>query len=383
MNILQLLSSLDSDISIRAVAAHSKVLKDNNWNSYVFAPLGRELSYFKRWGSKIVSQRPSSSDIVYSKATIKELCDVVSSNAITILHVYDMAGYRAALQVQKTFSIKIIMSLLKNKLEQSVIGRLNKTIFGEILPRVTTLVPSKTAYKELLTKYSRKNIDLFHVPVPVDFTIYDEKKISQERTISLATQWGMLEKPRHIIFTRSFINSEKWQNQIIKLSVNLEKLPENLKPYIVVLKNNAKKKQVSLFEEKYFKNKTSVLCLIDQLTDLEAGLKLSSIYLELNPQRDYYSIDILNALAMGNSVVCWQNEVNKELVPSEYHNYLPAHSETKTLEQILTRLLEMKSQDRDFTGRTSRNYVLNNFNIKNMEEPLIYAYSTLSFRKAS
>ena len=113
MNILQLLSSLDSDISIRAVAAHSKVLKDNNWNSYVFAPLGRELSYFKRWGSKIVSKRSSSLDIVYSKGIIKEIWDVVLSNSITILHVYDIAGYRAALQVQKSCSIKIIMSLLK------------------------------------------------------------------------------------------------------------------------------------------------------------------------------------------------------------------------------------------------------------------------------
>ena len=275
------------------------------------------------------------------------------------------------------------MSLLKKKLEQSVVGRLNKTIFGEALPPVTTLVPSKTAYKELLTKYSRKNIDLFHVPVPVDFTIFDEKRISQERTISLATQWGMLEKPRHIIFTKAYFDSKKWQNQIIKLSVNLEKLPENIKPYLVVLKNSANRKQLSLFEEKYFKNRTSVLCLMDHLTDLEAGLKLSSIYLELNPQKDYYSIEILNALAMGNAVVCSQNEVNKELVPSEYHNYLPADSETKTVEEILTRLLQMKSQERNFTGRTGRNYVLNNFNLKNMEEPLLYAYSTLSFRKAS
>ena len=383
MNILQLLSSLNSDISVRAVAAHSKVLKDNHWNSYVFAPLGRELSYFKRWGSEIVSRRSSSLDIVYSKATIKEICNVVSSNSITILHVYDIVGYRAALQVQKTCSIKIIMSLLENKLEKSVIGRLNNTIFGEWLPRVTTLVPSETAHKELLTKYARKNVDLFHVPVPVDFTIYDEKKISQERTISLATQWGMLEKPRHIIFTKAYFNSKKWQNQIIKLSISLEKLPENIKPYIVILKNNANKKQLSLFEEKYFKNRTSVLCLMDQLSDLEAALKLSSIYLELNPQKDYYSIDILNALAMGSAVVCWQNAVNKELVPSDYHNYLPADSETNTIEKILTSLLQMKSSERDFTGRTCRNYVLNNFNIKNMEESLIYAYSTLSFRKAS
>ena len=383
MNILQLLTSLNDDKSIRAIAAYSKILKDNNYKSYVFAPLGRELSYFKRWGAEIAGQSASSKDIVYSKATIREICEVVTSKSISTIHVYDLAGYRAAKQIRKNFPIKIILSLLENSTEQSVIGRLNNTIFGEFIPRVTTIVPSKAAYKDLLTKYSRKNIDLFHVPVPVDFTIYDEKKISQERTISLATQWGMLEKPRHIIFTKAYFYSKKWQNQIIKLSINLESLPENTKPYIVVLKDSANKKQLKEFEEKYFKNRNSVLCLMDEITDIEAALKLSSIYLDLNPKTDFYSLNILNALAMGNAVVSWQNEVNKELVPSEIQEYLSETGDAKKLVDVFTKLLEMDAQKRDFTGRISRNYVLNNFNTKNMEELLIDAYRTLSFSKAS
>ena len=383
MNILQLLTSLNDEISIRAIAAYSRILKDNGCNSYVFAPLGRELSYFKRWGAEIACQSATSADIVYYKSIIKEICDLVSSKSISTIHVYDMAGYKAALQVSKNCRIKIIFSLLKTTSEETVIGILNKTIFGEFIPRVTTLVPSKTAYKELLTKYSRKNIDLFYVPVPVDFTIFDEKKISQERTISLATQWGMLEKPRHIIFTKAYFHSKKWQNQIIKLSANLEKLPENIRPYIVVLKNRANNKHVSEFEEKYYKNRNSVLCLMDELTDFEAGLKLSSIYLELNPKDEFYSLDILNALAMANTVVSWQNSINKELVPDEFHDYLTVNGDIKKLTQNLTNLLSMNSRERDFTGRTGRNYVINNFNMKNMEELLIDAYRTLSFSKAS
>ena len=382
MNILQLLTSLDDEIAIRAIASHSKILKNNQSNSYVFAPLGRELSYFKRWGAEIASSRNSSMNINYSKVTIKEICDIVTEKSISTIHVYDLVGYKAALHVKKICSIEIIFSLLKNTSEQTIIGKLNNTIFGEFIPRVTTLVPSKGAYKELLTKYSRKNIDLFHVPVPVDFTIYDEKKISQERTISLATQWGMLEKPRHIIFAKAYFSSKKWQNQIIKLSVSLEKLPENIRPYIVILKNKANSKQISEFEELYFKNRNSVLCLMDELNDLEAGLKLSSIYLELSPKIDYYSLDILNALAMGNAVVSWRNATNEELLPSEFHDYMAGNADIKTLTQILTNLLKMSTNERDFTGRTSRNYVLNNFNTKNMEELLIDAYSTLSFSKA-
>tara|TARA_B100000700_G_C14915443_1_gene794416 strand:+ start:53 stop:1204 length:1152 start_codon:yes stop_codon:yes gene_type:complete len=383
MNILQLLTSLNDEISIRAIAAYSKILKDNNCNSYVFAPLGRELSYFKRWGAEIASQSPTSADITYYKAIIKEICKVVSSKSIATIHVYDIAGYKAALQVSKNCRIKIIFSLLKTTSEETVIGILNKTIFGEFIPRVTTLVPSKTAYKELLTKYSRKNIDLFYVPVPVDFTVFDKKKISQEKTISLATEWGMLEKPRHIIFTKAYFHSKKWQNQIIKLSVNLEKLPENIRPYIVVLKNRANNKQVSEFEEKYFKSRNSVLCLMDEQPSLEAALKLSTIYLELNPKNEFYSLDILNALAMANTVVSWQNSINKELVPDEFHEYLIENGDIKKLSQNLTDLLKMTSRERDFTGRTGRNYVINNFNIKNMEELLIDAYRTLSFSKAS
>ena len=330
MNILQLLTSLNDDISVRAIAAYSKILKDNGYNSYVFAPLGRELSYFKRWGAEIVEQSTSSEDISYSKSTIKKICEVVSSKSIVTIHVYDVAGYKAALQVNKTCSIKIIMSMLSNPSEQTVMSRLNKTIFGEFIPRATTLVPSKTTYQELLTKYSRKNIGLFHVPVPVDLTIYDEKKISQERTISLATQWGMLEKPRHIILQKPI--SIQINGKIrYKLSVDLEKLPENIRPYIVVLKSNVNKKQLNEFEEKYLRNRNSCLCLMDHIADLEASLKLSSIYLELNPQNQYYSLDILNALAMGNAVVSWENDVNKELLPKEYHNYLTGNGDIKKL----------------------------------------------------
>ena len=358
MNILQLLTSLNDDISVRAIAAYSKILKDNGYNSYVFAPLGRELSYFKRWGAEIVEQSTSSEDISYSKATIKKISEVVSSKSIVTIHVYDVAGYKAALQVNKTCSIKIIMSMLSNPSEQTVMSRLNKTIFGEFIPQATTLVPSKTIYQELLTKYSRKNIGLFYVPVPVDLTIYDEKKISQERTISLATQWGMLEKPRHIILAKAYFNSNKWQNQIIKLSVDLEKLPENIRPYIVILKNNVNKKQLNEFEGKYLRNRNSVLCLMDHIADLEASLKLSSIYLELNPKNQYYSLDILNALAMGNAVVSWENDVNKELLPKEYHTYLTGNGDIKKVIQTLTNLLQMNAQERNFTGRTSRNYAV-------------------------
>ena len=192
----------------------------------------------------------------------------------------------------------------------------------------------------------------------------------------------MLEKPRHIIFAKAYFSSKKWQNQIIKLSVSLEKLPENIRPYIVILKNKSNSKQISEFEELYFKNRNSVLCLMDELNDLEAALKLSSIYLELSPKIDYYSLDVLNALAMGNAVVSWRNATNEELLPSEFHNYMAGNADIKTLTQILTNLLKMSTNERDFTGRTSRNYVLNNFNTKNMEELLIDAYSTLSFSKA-
>ena len=288
MNILQLISSFRNEISIRAIASYSRGLEDNGYESYVYGPLGRELSYFKRWGAKIVSQRSSPLDIRYSKTTIKEISDIIISKDIGGIHVYDMPGYQAALQIKKVCRIKIIMFRIKKDFKQTMLGKFKKTLFGEYIPKVDTVVPSKAIYRELLTRYSRKNIALSYVPVPIDFTIYDEKKISQERTISLATQWGMLEKPRHIIFTKAYFGSTKWQNQVIGLSAKLEKLPDDIRPYVIVIKDTTNRKRLVEFEEKFFKNRNSVLSLMDELNDLEAGLKLSSVYLELNPKKDYY-----------------------------------------------------------------------------------------------
>ena len=90
---------------------------------------------------------------------------------------------------------------------------------------------------------------------------------------------------------------------------------------------------------------------MDELTDIEAALKLSSIYLDLNPKTDFYSLNILNALAMGNAVVTSQNEVNKELVPSEFQDYLSGNGDTKKLVAVFTKLLEMDAHNRVFTGR--------------------------------
>ena len=122
---------------------------------------------------------------------------------------------------------------------------------------------------------------------------------------------------------------------------------------------------------------------MDAISDMEAGLKLSSIYLELNPKSEYYSINMLNAMSMGKTVVSWKNSVTEEIVPLDYHNCLAEKGDVNALAGILSDVLKMSDHTRNFTGRTCRNYVINNFNIKNMEELLMNAYGTLSFKKAS
>ena len=74
---------------------------------------------------------------------------------------FDRLDYVSVMTQEHAFCLTV-ESLLKTTSEETVIGILNKTIFGEFIPRVTTLVPSKTAYKELLTKYSRKIVRTWH-----------------------------------------------------------------------------------------------------------------------------------------------------------------------------------------------------------------------------
>ena len=108
----------------------------------------------------------------------------------------------------------------------------------------------------------------------------------------------------------------------------------------------------------------------------------SSIYLDLPPEKPFYSLDALNALAMGNAVVSWKNDVSAEWLPQELQNLLVEKDNVSLIGNNLKELLTMSAHQRDITGRTCRNFVLNNFNTHNIEELLIDAYSGLSFKKA-
>ena len=71
--ILQLATNLNNSLAVRSIAASSKIIKEKIGESFVYAPIGRELSYFKRWGAKVVSKEVKSRNIYSSKAVINEL----------------------------------------------------------------------------------------------------------------------------------------------------------------------------------------------------------------------------------------------------------------------------------------------------------------------
>ena len=85
---------------------------------------------------------------------------------------------------------------------------------------------------------------------------------------------------------------------------------------------------------------------------------------------------------MGNAVISWKNDISVEFTPEEYQSLLVEENNLKLVAENLKELLSISEHQRDFTGRTCRNFVLNNFNIQNMEDLLVDAYSSLSYKQA-
>ena len=382
IQILQLATSLDNSLAVRSIAASSKIIKEKIGESFVYAPIGRELSYFKRWGAKVVSKDVKSRNIFNSKAVIKELMNIINQYEINIIHAYDLNALKISQVLQKNLDIKILYSRTEDSLEKSIFKILNNVVFGKPLVHHDTIVPTKLAYNKLLTKYARKSAVINLIPIPVDFSVYSENKVSQERTVSLTRSWGMLEKPRFIVLAKPYFYSKVWQDQILQLSSICHQFPESLKPYIVILGDDNNKKALQDFENRVYKSQSDVLCLMQPISDLEAALKISSIYLDLTPSTPYYPLDTLNAQAMGNAVISWKNDISMEFTPEEYHSLLVEKNNLKLVAENLKELLSISEHQRDFTGRTCRNFVLNNFNMQNMEDLLVDAYSSLSYKQA-
>ncbi len=379
--ILQLASSLNNKLAVRSIAASSRVIKEKIGDSFVYAPLGRELSYFKRWGAKVIKE-VRTKNIYNSKAVIKELETILNEHDIKIVHAHDLNSLKIAQALQKLLHVRILYTQTEDRLENSLFKMLNDAVFGEPLIQHNTIVPTKLIYNKLLTKYARKGAVLNLVPIPVDFSVYSENKVSQERTISLTRSWGMLEKPRFIVLAKPYFDSKQWQEQILELSSVCHQLPENIKPYIVVLRDKQNSKALKDFENRVYESQSDVLCLAQPVSDIEAALKISSIYLDLTPNTPYYPLEALNAQAMGNAVISWKNDISIDFTPKEFHSLLVEKNNMKLVAENLKQLLTISEHQRDFAGRTCRNFVLNNFNMQNTEDLLVDAYSSLYYKQA-
>ena len=171
IRILQLATSLDNSLAVRSIAASSKIIKEKIGESFVYAPIGRELSYFKRWGAQVLSKEVKSTYIYNSKPVVKELGKIIDDYDINIIHAYDLNALKISQGLQKSFDIKVLYSKTEEKLEKSIFKILNNAVFGDSLTHHNTIVPTKLTYNKLLTKYARKGAAINLVPIPVDFSV--------------------------------------------------------------------------------------------------------------------------------------------------------------------------------------------------------------------
>ena len=118
--ILQLTTSLDNSLAVRSIASSSQVIKEKIGESLVYAPVGRELSYFKRWGAKIINKEVKSSSIPNNKTVIKELTNIINEYGIKIVHSHDLNALKIAQVIQKYLDIKILYSQTEDLLQKSI-----------------------------------------------------------------------------------------------------------------------------------------------------------------------------------------------------------------------------------------------------------------------
>ena len=122
----------------------------------------------------------------------------------------------------------------------------------------------------------------------------------------------------------TFLNADERKNE--NKNANINAVFYNKKEYKQVIKeenNDLEKKWKSII---LYKNtpRGNILMYYD-------AFKLGFVY----TCDTSVSYDILNALAMGNAVVSWEYDVNKELLPKEYHNYLTGNGDIKILIKMI------------------------------------------------
>jgi glycosyltransferase involved in cell wall biosynthesis len=217
--------------------------------------------------------------------------------------------------------------------------------------------------RHLVDKYSTSPDRITVIHRGVDFELFDPQKINPERLVRHSQEWRLVDGVPVIMLPGRLTD---WKGQRVLLAA-LAKLPNRNFRCLLVGDDQGRtgyRRELERLIEKF--ELQSVVQLVGNCTDMPAAYMLADVVVSASTKPEAFGRVIVEAQAMGKSVIATDHGAPPELVLLGKTGFLVPPADPAALAAQLEHVLALGSSERETLAREVRSHVRGRFSKETM-----------------
>ena len=358
--VLQLLPSLVTGGVERGTVDVARTLTEEGWHSLVVSAGGPMVRELTRAGVNHVEMPVESKNPMVMRANVDRLARIIRDHQVDIVHARSRAPAWSALAACRrtntsfvtTFHGTYDTSLPSKRTYNSVMAR------GQRVIAISDFIA-----RHLVDTYKTSPDRITVIHRGVDFKLFDPQEISPDRLVKHSQDWCLADGVPVIMLPGRLTD---WKGQRVLLAA-LAKLPNRNFRCLFVGDDQGRtgyRRELEGLIEKF--ELQSVVQLVGNCTDMPAAYMLADVVVSASIKPEAFGRVIVEAQAMGKSVIATDHGAAPELVLLGKTGFLVPPADPTALAAQLELVMKLGSSEREALAEEARSHVLGRFSKETM-----------------
>ncbi len=375
--ILQLLPSLVTGGVERGTVDVARTLAEEGWRPIVASAGGPMVRELTRAGVSHLELPVDSKNPIVMRANVERIARIIHDNQVDIVHARSRAPAWSALVACRRTGTRFVTTFHGTY----DTGLPLKRMYNSVMARGQRIIAiSDFIARHLVDIYKTNPARITVIHRGVDFSLFDPRKMSPERLVKLSQDWRLPDGVPVIMLPGRLTD---WKGQRVLLAALAQLSTRDFRCLLVgddQGRSGYRRELESLIEKHELQ---SVVQLVGDCTDMPAAYMLADVVVSASTKPEAFGRVIVEAQAMGKSVIATDHGAAPELLLSGTTGWLVPAGDPSALAAQLKTVLQLGSSERETLARQARSHVLGRFSKEAMCSATLEVYrGVLSEREA-
>ena len=358
--VLQLLPSLVTGGAERGTVDVARTLTEEGWHSLVVSSGGPMVRELTRAGVNHIEMPVDSKNPLVMHANVDRLARIIRDHQVDIVHARSRAPAWSGLAACRRTNTSFVTTF-HGTYDTSLPF---KRTYNSVMTRGQRVIAaSDFIARHLVDTYNTSPDRITVIHRGVDFDLFDPQKISPERLVKHSQDWRLVDGVPVIMLPGRLTD---WKGQRVLLAA-LAKLPNRNFRCLLVGDDQGRtgyRRELEGLLEKF--ELQSVVQLVGNCTDMPAAYMLADVVVSASTKPEAFGRVIVEAQAMGKSVIATDHGAAPELVLLGRTGFLVPPADPAALAAQLEHVLALGSSERETLAREARSHVRGRFSKETM-----------------